>query len=103
MGLSHFVKDKKVHIVVEFGCGDLFIQAFEANSTKDSKRIVAVGFENGEPGEVGREVDRELTFPPPLCMTFPEVESIDVVIGLLEKAKKHLNTIREEEETNGNT
>ena len=80
------------HIRLEFGTGDICIAG--GYSDKEDNKEGFVIFTQQEPREIGSEgVIKEGEINPeeyPIIMTFAKKESIDAVIGQLEKAKSFM-------------
>ena len=80
------------HIRLEFGTGDICI-AGGYSDNEDNKEGFVI-FTQQEPREIGSEgVIKEGEINPeeyPIIMTFAKKESIDAVIGQLEKAKSFM-------------
>ena len=81
------------HIRLEFGTGDICI-AGGYRDNEDNKEGFVI-FTQQEPREIGSEgVIKEDEINPeeyPIIMTFAKKESIDAVIGQLEKAKSFMD------------
>lgn len=81
------------HIRLEFGTGDICIAGGYSNN-EDGKEGFVI-FAQQEPRKIGSEgIIKEGEINPdeyPIIMTFAKKESIDAVIGQLEKAKSFMD------------
>lgn len=87
--ISRFSKDSEPFLHAEFGKGDILMLATE----KGADDIVCMVFENIDPPrEIGlSEAPGDITLrdtKPLLVFSFSKIESIDAVIGILNKCKE---------------
>lgn len=87
--------NKENNIELKFGTGDINVLTGYVIENED--RVIGyVGFRNQTPREIGLKNGDDVSNiksldDMPIVMVFDKVESIDIVIEALNKAKKHIN------------